>query len=258
MSSPLSCPPIADSRLPQTPVYAPGGNFTAELAVAPAAGGKDATGTQDAFRKQVMTGAMTLAPPRGTPAAIASGCHGSEISVNHAEVVGGEGVDSEMTRLLAELRGNQGRGAIGRKHVFDDYMRGRLVSLLAIGLSVRQAGAALGLSHEGVRKELKRNPELLEHVTAARFQAQLEPLLVIIRESRRSWRAATWLVKYLNDRIAAREETPDEARQRSREDEEEFFRRGREMREAERKRVQEQSLNSLKSLKAARREIKSS
>jgi hypothetical protein len=58
-------------------------------------------------------------------------------------------------------------------------------------------------------------------VNAARFQAQIEPLLVILRESKRSWRAATWLINYLSKSAGVCEETLDErglhAKERSRE-----------------------------------------
>ena len=47
------------------------------------------------------------------------------------------------------------------------------------------------------------------------FQGQIEPLLVILRESKRSWRAATWLVKYLDQHIQKRQETPEERRERN-------------------------------------------
>jgi len=66
-----------------------------------------------------------------------------------------------------------------------------------IGLSIRQAAAAVGVSRTAVRLKIRRNPQLLAQVELARQHARLEPLLVIIRESKRSWRAASWLMKYL-------------------------------------------------------------
>ena len=123
-------------------------------------------------------------------------------------------VGEELRELLVKLGVNFTEVGPGRKHVFDAYLQGRLVSLLALGLSLRQAGAALGVSHTAVSNELRRCGELRERIAAARFQAQIEPLLVILRESRRSWRAATWLVNYLSKQIALQEETPDERRAR--------------------------------------------
>ena len=52
--------------------------------------------------------------------------------------------------------------------------------MICARLTLRQAGSALGLSHNAVWKELKRNPELNDQVNAARFQAQIEPLLSVV------------------------------------------------------------------------------
>jgi hypothetical protein len=61
---------------------------------------------------------------------------------------------------------------------------------------------------------MKQNPELAEELNAARHQAQIQPLLVILRESKRSWRAAAWVVRFLQAQVQTHEETPDEARAR--------------------------------------------
>jgi hypothetical protein len=143
-----------------------------------------------------------------------AGEHEAANPVNHAQVLVPQDTPSEFHPLLANLGVNLTPAPAGRKHVFDEFLRGRLVSLLALGLSIRQAAAAIGVSHVAVWKEMKRNPDLTEQVNAARFQAQIEPLLVILRESKRSWRAATWLIKYLGVKIKSREETPDEADER--------------------------------------------
>jgi hypothetical protein len=146
------------------------------------------------------------------------GGHEAENPVNHTQVVVPQEIPSELQALLANFGVNHTPTLVGRKCVFDEFLRGRLVSLLAMGLSIRQAAAAIGLSHNAVWKEMKRNPELTEQVNAARFQAQIEPLLVIVRESKRSWRAATWLLKHLRGSILKREETPDEMKQRVKEE----------------------------------------
>jgi hypothetical protein len=151
----------------------------------------------------------------------------TENRVNHAQVVVPQEAPIELQLLLGNLGVNLTPAQRGRKSVFDDFLRGRLVSLLAMGLSLRQAAAALGLSHSAVWKELKRNPELTEQVTSARFQAQIEPLLVILRESKRSWRAATWIVNHLQRQVSQREETPDEARVRRQEETDELRTRSR-------------------------------
>jgi IS30 family transposase len=111
----------------------------------------------------------------------------------------------------------------GRPPALDDSRKGQLVALLSVGMSVRQAASVLGVSHTTVQNALKADPALAEEITAARFQAQLQPLACVIREARRSWKAATWLLKYLDGKIASHEETPDECRARLARQREEFF-----------------------------------
>ena len=114
----------------------------------------------------------------------------------------------------------------GRPAAFDEHAKGKLVALLALGLSMRQAASLLGVSHTTIQNTLQAEPALAEEITAARFQAQVQPLACVVRESRRSWKAATWLLKYLDGKIASHEETPDEEREREhRELEEDQLRR---------------------------------
>jgi hypothetical protein len=131
-------------------------------------------------------------------------------AVNHTQVTVSQRFPEELRQLLVRIGVNLHATGPGRKHVLDAFMRGRLVSLLAMGLTLRQAASALGLSHNAIWKELRTNRELSEEVNAARFQAQIEPLLVVLRESKRSWRAATWLINYLTKSVQNREQTQDE------------------------------------------------
>ena len=84
-------------------------------------------------------------------------------------------------------------------------MQGRLALLLAMGLAIRHAAAALAFSRVTVEKVLKRNPALSEQANAARFQPQIEPLVAVFRESKRNWRAATRLMNYLSKSVAGPE-----------------------------------------------------
>jgi hypothetical protein len=52
-----------------------------------------------------------------------------------------------------------------------------------------------------------------------------QPVACVIRESRHSWKAATWLLKYLDSKIASHEETPEERLVRQKRETDEFFRR---------------------------------
>jgi len=113
-------------------------------------------------------------------------------------------VEREIEALREQRRGNVPSRPNYAPGAIDDYVRGRLVSLLGLGLSIRQAAAAVGVSHTAVRQEIKRNAQLTMQVELAREQARLEPLLVIIRESKRSWRAASWLMKHLEGKRSGR------------------------------------------------------
>jgi hypothetical protein len=90
---------------------------------------------------------------------------------------------------------------------------------------MRQAASVLGVSHTTIQKTLKADPSLADEIATSRFQAQLQPLACVIREARRSWKAATWLLKYLDSKIATHEETPDERRARQQRETDEFFAR---------------------------------
>jgi hypothetical protein len=132
----------------------------------------------------------------------------------------GEEGAGEMDELVTQaIR----RGKRGRPAAFDERSKGQLIALLALGLSLRQAASLLGVHHSTVSSTLKADPALAEEITAARFQAQVQPLACIVRESRRSWKAATWLLKYLDGKIASHEELPEERRARLKRETDEFF-----------------------------------
>ncbi len=169
-----------------------------------------AAATQDVVAAEVGAREADEWPAAELAADQPAGEQDSPNRVNRTEVSVPQRVPAEVRQLLVRIGVNLHTSEPGRKHVLDEFMRGRLVSLLAMGLTLRQAASALGLSHVAIWKELKRNAGLSEEVNAARFQAQIEPLLVIVRESKRSWRAATWLINYLSKSLQNSEETRDE------------------------------------------------
>src|SRR5207237_1601013 len=134
--------------------------------------------------------------------------------------------DTESADPLEDLLARAlSRPRRGRPAAFDEHNKGKLVALLSLGMSLRQAAAVLGVSHGTIRNTLKADPALAEEITASRFQAQLQPLACVIREARRSWKAATWLLKYLDAKIASHEETPEERRARQEREQQEFLAR---------------------------------
>jgi hypothetical protein len=101
--------------------------------------------------------------------------------------------------------------------LLDERAKGRVLGLLAYGLSLRQAAAQLGLHHTTILAALKRDEEFAEQVAQARLDAIAQPLITVVQASRRSWRAAAWLAKFLDNRNnkPAPSEAPNQIRQPS-------------------------------------------
>ena len=89
-------------------------------------------------------------------------------------------------------RANRG----GRPTIFTPELKERFEMLLTVGMSRRQAAAYLGIDHTTVAKLAARNKEFGLSLKMAEDQATVNPLLTIISESRKNWRAAAWLLKY--------------------------------------------------------------
>jgi hypothetical protein len=209
-------------KLPQTPVSPEIGNLIA-------ASDQAAARTAELTSAAQTPGSVTLAPsdaimPAGvqlSPNAALS-CHEGSGDGNQIE---GDALTELFHRAVTASKVTATQVRRGRPAALDEQGKGRLIALLSVGMSMRQAAAVLGVSHTTVQKTLKAEPALAEEITAARFQAQLQPLACIIRESRRSWKAATWLLKYLDAKIAGHEETPDERRDRQRRETDEILNR---------------------------------
>jgi hypothetical protein len=76
-------------------------------------------------------------------------------------------------------------------------MKARVATLVGIGLSVRQAAAFLGIAHTTIARAIDDDPAFQEEVEQARTRATLHPLVCILRESGRNWKAAAWLLEHL-------------------------------------------------------------
>lgn len=102
----------------------------------------------------------------------------------------------------------------GRPFLIDERAKGRILGLMAYGLSLRQAAAQLSIHHTTLLAAMKRDEEFAEQVSEARLDAISQPLLTVIQASRRSWRAAAWLAKFLDDRRRnSLEPTPSDTNQ---------------------------------------------
>ena len=131
-----------------------------------------------------------------------------------------------MADGLALLASKPKRG--GRPTVVDEQLKGKIVILLATGLSLRQTAAFLGITHPTVSAAIAGDPELAADLADARVRAEVHPLNHLIREGGRSWHAAAWLLTYLqkqnererqseaDQKMKNRPPEPDHARQASR------------------------------------------
>lgn len=141
------------------------------------------------------------------------------------------GVDAEqriqeVADGLALLASQPKRG--GRPTVVDEQLKGKIVILLATGLSLRQTAAFLGITHPTVSAAIAGDQALAADLADARVRAEVHPLNRLIREGGRSWHAAAWLLTYLqkqnererqseaDQKMKNRPPEPDHARQASR------------------------------------------
>jgi hypothetical protein len=222
-SSPAQNPAISNSlpnKLPQTPALQENGNLIGNPAASSAAATALHAESQSPTASELVSNDAPSAAPDQPPPELPISCHEPRNAGNKTGSDEPDPVEDLLRRALTVAKVRR-----GRPPALDDQAKGQLIALLAVGMSIRQAAAVLGVSHTTVQKALKADPSLDDDINAARFQAQLQPLACVIREARRSWKAATWLLKYLDSKIASHEETPDERRQRQHREAEEFFAR---------------------------------
>ena len=99
----------------------------------------------------------------------------------------------------------------GRPPLIDDLAKGRVLGLMAHGLSFRQAAAQLGVHHQTLLNLMKRDVEFTQQVAESRLIAISQPLLTVVKASRTNWRAAAWLARFLEERrTRSLETTPEE------------------------------------------------
>lgn len=78
----------------------------------------------------------------------------------------------------------------------------RVLLAVSLGLSLRQAAAMVGCHHTTLVKRAKRDKQFADAIARARLEARGNPLLEIYKASKTSWRAAAWLLNYLDRRDA--------------------------------------------------------
>jgi hypothetical protein len=101
-----------------------------------------------------------------------------------------------QVKPLSESHARCRTGIRGRT-VVDDVRKQAMLTLLGVGFSLRMTAAYVGVSHQTVANVLAGDPALAEDVRQARERAKFFPLNCILRECGRSWKAATWLLDYI-------------------------------------------------------------
>ena len=79
----------------------------------------------------------------------------------------------------------------------------RVVVMVSYGHSLRQAAAQIGRTHSTLSRNLKKDKAFAEKVERYRRYAESDAMREVVAASRKSWRAAAWLLEYLARRERA-------------------------------------------------------
>ena len=79
--------------------------------------------------------------------------------------------------------------------------------LISYGHSLRQAAAQIGRSHVTLHRHLKKDSAFAEQVERYRGYAESDAMTEVVKASKRSWRAAAWLLTYLERRERSHDAT---------------------------------------------------
>lgn len=83
----------------------------------------------------------------------------------------------------------------GRPRLLDEQTRREICGLVATGYSMSAAAKYIGCDRGTLRREIQRNQEFAQRIGRAELEAEYEPLHAIQDASRKSWRAAAWLLE---------------------------------------------------------------
>ncbi len=88
----------------------------------------------------------------------------------------------------------------GRPAVFSDTLKQQACALLATGLNFREVAGYLGCSRTTLHTALKQDQDFARTASAARQAATAQQLLNIAAAGKQSWKAAVWLLEYVERR----------------------------------------------------------
>ncbi len=84
----------------------------------------------------------------------------------------------------------------GRPAVITPTVREQICTLLSVGFSRRQAAAYVDIDQSTIHRTAKRDPEFAMQLRRAEEKALLQPMLTVISQAQKNWRAAAWLIRY--------------------------------------------------------------
>ncbi|HUE73407.1 MAG TPA: hypothetical protein VMP01_21190 [Pirellulaceae bacterium] len=105
--------------------------------------------------------------------------------------------NTEIVTVRADRERQRERARGGRPPVVDEQMKYNMLELLSVGLSLRMTAAHVGVSHQTVANLLAGDARFAEEVRQTRERAKVYPLNCVLRECGRSWRAAAWLMEFM-------------------------------------------------------------
>jgi hypothetical protein len=86
---------------------------------------------------------------------------------------------------------------VGRPTVLDPVKIQVICALIQVGVSQRRAAAVVGVSEGVIRYWIRNNPEFAQRVAQAEALLEVDLLVKLNQAAARSWRAATFALKYL-------------------------------------------------------------
>jgi hypothetical protein len=86
--------------------------------------------------------------------------------------------------------------ANGRPKSLDSEAKKCICALVAQGFSIKQAATYVACHRETIRNERRRDPRFDANLQRALAMADIQPLDLIHRAAKTSWRAAAWLVEF--------------------------------------------------------------
>ena len=109
---------------------------------------------------------------------------------------------AELTHHVDENSGAEPEAASAKekRRGLSTQEKERVGLLMAYGYSLRQAAVQIKRAHTTVSRQLKKDPDFAAQVERYRSYAESDALGEVVKASKKSWRAAAWLLTYLQQR----------------------------------------------------------